>query len=549
MIIESVMAKYRLDSVSALARQLAFTPHDTLATQLNAAEMLLTELDAAKAYPLDYVIYRVTGYHPKKVSTDGLTGLALQHDLGLLIEQLSETLHQSSSSFAEPVLAIDDLTARLGVTSKTIQRWRRRGLAARRFIFPDGKRRVGFILSSVERFLTSQRDPLQHANTTRIDDAEYEAILCHARRLVCQCGCSVDEVTRRIARRLDRSPLTILHTIRKHDTEHPNDAILSSATATPAEEHRTRITRGFRRNQSIASLAQQLKLSRGDVYRIILAERVFKLAKRKVKFIDDPLYHQTDAQSVIEAIASAADSTSPADDIRIPSDLPSPLATLCRAPLLSPSRERALFLKLNFHKMRFVTARRRLDPELATHRDLADLETHLRRACETKNEIIRANLRLVVSIARRHLRGRLSLMELVSEGTMTLMRAVDSFDFHRGNKFSTYATLALMKGFARAVPQMLSARAGATPDEILCEVSDHRATTAADRFLACEQVGDLLRHLDDRERDVLRDHFGLGNRTPATYDELADRLGLTKQRVRQIEQVALAKLRASAESI
>jgi RNA polymerase primary sigma factor len=540
------MAKYRLDSVSALARQMAFTPHEALATQLDAAELLLTELDAAKAYPLDYVIFRITGYHPRRVSTDGLTGIALQHDLGLLIEQLSDTLQQASSSFTEPVLAIDDLTARLGVTSKTIQRWRRRGLAARRFVFPDGKRRVGFVLSSVERFLTSQRDPLEHSNTTRIDDAEHEAILRHARRLVRQCGCSSDEVTRRIARRLDRSPLTILHTLRKHDSECSDQAILDGAAAVPTEEQRSRIVRGLRRSQSIASLSAQLNLSRGDVYRVILAERVLKLAKRKVKFIDDPLYHQAEAQAVVEAIAQKQDVIATADELRVPHDLPTPLATLCRAALLSPTRERALFLKLNFHKMRFVTARRRLDPELATHRDLGNLETNLRRACETKNEIIRANLRLVVSIARRHLRGRLSLMELVSEGTMTLMRAVDSFDFHRGHKFSTYATLALMKGFARSVPQMLSSRVAATPDEMLSEVSDHRSTTAADRFLAREQVGDLLRQLDARERDVLRGHFGLGDRTPATYDELAERLGLTKQRVRQIEQAALAKLRASA---
>ena len=58
-------------------------------------------------------------------------------------------------------------------------------------------------------------------------------------------------------------------------------------------------------------------------------------------------------------------------------------------------------------------------------------------------------------------------MELVSDGTMTLMRAIDSFDIHRGHKFSTYATLALMKGFARSVPQMLHARAIGRRDEDL----------------------------------------------------------------------------------
>src|SRR5690349_8988644 len=87
------MAKYRLDSLSTLARQLAFTPHDTRAVQIANAETLLYELDPARGYPLEFVIFRVTGYRPKKVSPGLLTGLALQHDLGLLIEELSETLN------------------------------------------------------------------------------------------------------------------------------------------------------------------------------------------------------------------------------------------------------------------------------------------------------------------------------------------------------------------------------------------------------------------------------------------------------------------------
>src|SRR6266508_1794946 len=112
------MAKFRLDSIAQLARQLTFTPHAALAGQLSAAEMLLSDLEPTKAYPLDFVIFRITGYRPQKVAPELLTGLALQHDLGLLIEQLSDVLPQQSSSLNEPVLAIEDLTQRLGVTSK-----------------------------------------------------------------------------------------------------------------------------------------------------------------------------------------------------------------------------------------------------------------------------------------------------------------------------------------------------------------------------------------------------------------------------------------------
>src|ERR1700733_15969876 len=193
------MAKYRLDSIATLARQMNFTPRETLSDQLTAAENLLHDVDPAKAYPLDFIIFRITGYRPKKVKNDLLTGLALQHDLGLLIERLSETLDLQTTQLNQPVLSIDDVTDRFAVTSKTIQRWRRRGLPARRFMFNDGKRRVGFLLSSVERFFASHRQQLAGTNLSIVSQTERDEILRRARFLAKKCGCCSGEITRRIA--------------------------------------------------------------------------------------------------------------------------------------------------------------------------------------------------------------------------------------------------------------------------------------------------------------------------------------------------------------
>src|SRR3954466_5219152 len=121
------MARFRIDSIAGLARQMPFTPHDSRAVKIDAAEALLHSLDRSKAYPLDFVIYRITGYHPKKVDEGLLAGSALQHDLGLLIEQVSESLDLHTAASSDPVLAIEDVTKKFNVTSKTIQRWRRRG--------------------------------------------------------------------------------------------------------------------------------------------------------------------------------------------------------------------------------------------------------------------------------------------------------------------------------------------------------------------------------------------------------------------------------------
>ena len=132
-------------------------------------------------------------------------------------------------------------------------------------------------------------------------------------------------------------------------------------------------------------------------------------------------------------------------------------------------------------------------------------------------------------------------MELISDGNITLMRAVESFDIHKGNRFSTYATLALMKGFARSVPMMQAATKCSRGDSLLREMADTRPQV--EHFAHRDEVRQLLSNLNDRERTILLSHYGLNQSAPASYDQVAEQLGLSRQRVRQIEQLALAKLR------
>jgi RNA polymerase primary sigma factor len=296
----------------------------------------------------------------------------------------------------------------------------------------------------------------------------------------------------------------------------------------------------------LKNLSRRFRQSRSTVYRAVLDERIARVNQRKVKFIDDELYHAEDAAGILDVLVwQDVLETADAQDNRTPRDLPPYLRELYRFPLLNAGRERALFLKFNFHKWQFASARRKLEPQFARSRDLAALEGFLHDAVAVKNQIIQANLRLVVSVARKHVRSGLSLLELLSEGNITLMRAVESFDIHKGNRFSTYATLALMKGFARSVPLMIGGKKSVAGGEALEKVPDYRLDRAAQRCVDRDHLQHLLSTLSDRERRVLLAHYGLerGQDPPISYDQLSSRMGVSKQHLRQIEQGALSKLR------
>jgi RNA polymerase sigma factor (sigma-70 family) len=148
-------------------------------------------------------------------------------------------------------------------------------------------------------------------------------------------------------------------------------------------------------------------------------------------------------------------------------------------------------------------------------------------------------------------------MEMVSDASIWLMRAVDLFDYARGVKFATYASFAIAKNFARARVEQIGRRERRMvtgQDEMLNRLGarDDAAGGVPDQVEALQltdQLAQLIGRLPPRERELLTAHYGLNAGQPAlSLAQLGEKLGITKARVRQLETRALRKLRRLLEA-
>ncbi len=149
-----------------------------------------------------------------------------------------------------------------------------------------------------------------------------------------------------------------------------------------------------------------------------------------------------------------------------------------------------------------------------------EIDSIFAEAVATQDQIIRGNMRLVVSIAKRHVGQTENFFELVSDGKMSLMRAVEKFDFSRGNKFSTYASWAIMKNFARTIPDehrhrdrfRTSHAEMFTAPKRIAATSTSRKRAQSQRE---DQMDQILERLDEREQKIIISRFGLRSRPRA----------------------------------
>ncbi len=531
-------------------QQMRYAPRDVRIQQMERAEQFLGELDPRQNYRYPELCERITSYRSEMYPDLIVTAEEAAHDLRCFVEDLSDSVDLAAEAAGEDVWTVEDVSQRYNVSKKTVSRWRDRGLVSRRFRF-GSKRRLAFLRSSVERFVSRHaQEVARGSNFSQLSDEERAHMIARARRLA-RAGANPTEVGRRLARKFDRSPETIRYTLKNFDREHPEVAVFPDSTEPLTPEQRREIARECRNGISVEDLAMRFRRTKTSVYRIVMEVRAEQLLEQPIDFMDCPDFHQPDAEDVILPPPPQTDRKSTA--VKPPPGLPPYLASLYAIPLLTKEEEVHYFRKMNYFRFRAAELRKSLDRTQPRAREMDQIEHLLNEATEIKNFLIRSNLRLVVSIAKRHMKPNTSFFEMVSDGNMSLIRAIEKYDFTRGFKFSTYASWAIMKNYARSIPaesvQLDRFRTG--NEEIFQSSSDPRSDAFQDERVNQKQrelILSILDHLDPREREIIVHRYGLSEGgAPLTLEQVGSRFGVTKERIRQLESRALRKMRKLAQ--
>jgi len=283
-----------------------------------------------------------------------------------------------------------------------------------------------------------------------------------------------------------------------------------------------------------------------------------RILKKDMDFIDSEAFYEEGAEEAI--YIKAPDIQKPDTSWYHP--VMDSLTATSKAPkqstqvLLTAAEEKVLFLQFNYSRYRVRRIQEEMQGVPPTAEQAHEILYWNHTAERMREQIANTNLALVLAMAKRTRMSEVDFADLVSEGNMALLRAVDKFDCGRGFKFSTYACRAILKAFSRQGMKLSKYRQRFPADyDPKLERSDYMERKRESHEYECaDEVKTIVRQnraeLTSIEQTVIHHRFGLDveNHTPLTLEQVGQIIGVTKERVRQIQNKALDKIRTDLET-
>jgi RNA polymerase primary sigma factor len=533
-------------------QQVRFAPQGRRLEQLAKAQQLLQEAEPERVYPYSFVVFRLTDYRPDDSIDVNICGADLKHDLGLFIHKVEKSLPPVPIELiAEPMLSLDEVSTKFHVSTKTVSRWRMQGLLARH-VLRDGRKILGFPISAVEQFSNAHRDQVERGGKfSHLTDHEKNEIVLEARQMAAR-GNNLTETSKNIADRLGRSTEAVRYTIKNFDRTHPDRAVFPGRTGPLDAASKIQIYQAFQEGTSMKLIAKTFGRSASNIHNVINEVRAERLLAGPVDYMYSAEFDDAALTStILGPMPDEEEFFGKVRNMRAPKDVDTNMAYLYERPLLSREQEAHLFRKMNYLKHKLNQVRQAIEPARARVQDLQLIEEYMTDVKQVRDLLIECNQRLVHNLATKHLQPGQNLDELKSDANVSIMRAVEKFDYSRGNKFSTYATWAVMKNFARSIPDENTRRQRYVTgtDELFDGKADIRTDeqdllTAANNARA--RVNRLLEYLDPRTREVIKMRSGIDGSEEMTLEQIGRHFGITKERVRQINVRGMKQLREKA---
>jgi RNA polymerase primary sigma factor len=296
----------------------------------------------------------------------------------------------------------------------------------------------------------------------------------------------------------------------------------------------------------------ELGLAETSTARHVVEMRASRMLEARIRFVSHPNFDDSTATAeILGSMPGSAVVGNGPGEVHVREVIPFTDADYQGAKFLTRQQEVHLFRKMNFLKYQAAQRRMAINPSRVRTADLDRIDELLREAGAIRNRIIRSYLGLVVSIVKRVAKPSQDFFDLVAEGNVSLIHASERFDWARGARFSTYATLAIINNFARRIPRnrRRNLRFATGREMLLKSVADHRESGRADTMdqePPRQMIQKMLGCLNDREQTIITRRFGLVD-DKQTLVQIGRELGISKERVRQLECRAMNKLRVLAD--